>query len=246
MGARVAPSLVDPAPFTRIKRLISDPLAKKRFLLAALVLLAGDLVLISADVLQRISLLSDDRFLVTREGGFGEMFQYAKAATASLWLALLAVRRPSATPATWAMLLAVVVIDDALAVHERIGVRMAAALGLPGVGTVRPNHVGELLFFGFMGIVFGGALIAAWRFGQNRDRMLTLALMPSFGALAICAVVLDAISSLTRRSPLAPAFALAEDGGEMIALSVLLSILFACAQGLGLPDRSSKRRNLSS
>lgn len=227
MTEHIASRLMSLPTFPRIRGVMSDRIAEKGFLIAVLFWLTGDLLLLSADVLHRNQLLSDTRFLVTREGGFGEMFQYAKAATASLLLALFAARRTSATAATWAFLLAAVFIDDALAVHEKVGGPLAAALGLPGFGAVRPNHLGEGVFLALMGIISCGALEAAWRFGRNPDRMLTLALMPSFAALAICAVALDLISSLTRRLTVAPVFALLEDGGEMMAMSVLLSTVCA-------------------
>lgn len=238
MTEHIASRPINLPTFPRIRGVITDRIAEKGFLIAVLCLLTGDLLLLSADVLHRTHVLSDDRFLVTREGGFGEMFQYFKAATASLLLALFAARRTSATAATWAFLLAVVLIDDALAVHEKVGVTVAAALGLPGFGSVRPNHLGEVVFFGLMGVVFGGGLLAAWRFGRNSDRMVTLVLMPSFGALVICAVVLDLISSVTRPLIWAPIFALLEDGGEMVAMSVLLSIVYAHVSQTSAPARS--------
>jgi len=196
----------------------------RRVLAVSVVLILGvDVLLIAADVLQRNHVLSDSRFLVTRERGFGEIFQYAKAAAAAVLLAGLAVRRRSATALLWAALLTFVAFDDSLQVHERAGRVLAAALPLPAIGSARPNHLGELLFFASAGFAAAIVFACVWLRADPADRRISRLLVWSFGALAVCAAGLDAVSAVTHDTALGPVFAVLEEGGEMLALTALFS-----------------------
>ncbi len=182
----------------------------------------GDAILIGADVLQRNGVLSDVRFLVTHEAGFGEIFQYVKAALAVVMLATLAIRRRSVSALMWAILLTIVLLDDSLSIHERAGVHLAAVAGLPHAGALRANQVGELICFAGLGLLCAIAVAVGWYRGDPEDRRFSRTLLVWFGALGFCAVVLDAVASLARGSAVAGAFGVLEDGGEMIVLTFLL------------------------
>lgn len=192
-------------------------------------LLCTDLALVAADLLHRGGLLEDPRFLVTRERGFAEMVQYAKAGLAAGLLAIAAIRRTSPAATVWSVLLAVVALDDAFTWHERAGMPIAQWLQLPDVGSMRGNHIGELLFFAAIGAAAFAAIAVTWRVGHAFDRRLTLGLCGSVGLLALCAVVLDGFSALTRHSAIGPVIAVAEDGGEMLALSLVLFTVWVLA-----------------
>jgi hypothetical protein len=204
----------------------------RRTLTFAFALTVGlDLLLIGADILQRNDLLSDSRFLVTHERGFGEFFQYAKAMSAAVLLAALAVRQRSRAALLWALLLMFVAADDSLQLHERAGQLLAAKLALPAIGAARPAHLGELLFYAIVGLPAAAALAAVWLRGGAEDRRIMPVLLCSFGALVVCAVGLDAIASLTHDSAVGPLFAVLEDGGEMLALTTLVcSVLYLLVQ----------------
>jgi hypothetical protein len=184
-------------------------------------------LLIAADVLHRQHYLAGARFLVNHETGFGELVQYGKAAAACAMLASLAVRRWSISTLAWAGLLLFVLVDDSMSIHERAGNRLAAGFGLQGWGSLRANHVGELIFFGCAALVCAAVLASAWYFGREEDRRLSRALIVWFGALGFCAVVLDAVSSLARGSNLAELAAIVEDGGEMVVMSMFVATLAA-------------------
>lgn len=190
-------------------------------------LLLADGLFIAADILQRHQMLHDIRFLVTQDRGYGELFQYAKAGAGCFLLLLMARRRRSATALTWAGLLALVLMDDSLQLHERAGDLLGARLGLPAFGTLRSNQVGELLFYGALGVATLGALGYAWSRADAEDRALSRRLFGWFAALGFCAVVLDAVDSLMRKSTWATDFALLEDGGEMVVLSFLTATVWS-------------------
>ena len=184
-------------------------------------LLLGDALFIGADILQRVHVLHDTRFLVTHDRGFGEWFQYCEAALSCFLLGQIGARRSSRTALTWAGLLALVLADDALQLHEHAGDVLASLLGLHSFGALRANQVGELIFYSVVGAGCLAALAAAWWRGDAEDRELSRRLFPWFAALGFCAVILDAADSLLRRTAWGVEFALLEDGGEMIVLSFL-------------------------
>jgi hypothetical protein len=184
-------------------------------------LLVGDAVFIAADILQRQQVLHDVRFLVTHDRGFGEWFQYCKAALGCLLLARTGSRRSSVAAFTWAALLAFVLLDDSLEIHEHAGEILASLFRLPSLGSLRGNQLGELIFYAFVGTGCLVALALAWWRADLEEQALSRTLFPWFAALGFCAVFLDAVSSLTRKTPWAIDLALLEDGGEMVVLSFL-------------------------
>jgi hypothetical protein len=190
-------------------------------------LLLGDALFTGADILQRVHVLHDARFLVTHERGYGEVFQYSKAALGCFLLVQIGVRRSSGTAFTWAGLLALVLGDDALQLHEHAGDVLASRLGLPSFGALRANQAGELIFYSVVGAGCLAALAAAWWRAGTEDRELSRRLFPWFAALGFCAVILDAVDSLMRRTSWGVEFALLEDGGEMIVLSFLTASIWS-------------------
>ncbi|MDQ3070905.1 MAG: hypothetical protein M3R55_14400 [Acidobacteriota bacterium] len=189
--------------------------------------LVADATLILADISHRQGVLSHLSFLVTEESGFGEIFQYGKTAVGVLLLTILSARRASLSALIWALVLLLVLLDDSLELHERGGVYLAGALGLESIGALRGNHLGELIAFAGLAVCCMIAVGVGWRYGDREDRRLTRTLLMWFGALAFCAVVLDAVSSFTRRSRFGGGVAALENGGEMIVMSLLVISVWA-------------------
>lgn len=199
------------------------PLRRHAAALVAL-LLALDFMLISADVLRHRGVLEDARFAITRERSFGEMFQYAKFA--AMILLLLTARCRSTGALLWSALFALLLVDDSYAVHEQLGLSLATSLGLPGMGPLRPVDLAEL-------IVFAGAAVAVlvplafmvWR-GDAASRALTLALVPPLALLGTFAVGADVVHSLSRWQSFRYLTGLIEDGGELVATTLLLAVCY--------------------
>jgi hypothetical protein len=188
----------------------------------AVAFFAVDGLLIGGDMLIRSGVLSDVRLWLGREGGYAEWWQYAKASGIAALLTRMAVDRRSAVLLVWAALFAYVVGDDAGQWHERAGMYIGDALRLPSIGSMRSNHLGELVYLGLVGSVLLGALAAALMRGGWRDAAFSRDMVLWVGALAAFGVVLDAVHSLVRQTRLNAAVAIAEDGGEMVVLTLLL------------------------
>lgn len=187
-------------------------------------LLAVDTVLICADVLHRHAVLADDRFRVSVERGFGEMFEYAKLAATAAVLASLALRWRSWAVLFWTALVAYLVVDNAFAVHEEMGVLIARFLELPRVGDVRPVDLGELVFLGGVGAIAGLGIVAILRSASLRARRLTRALSAGLLLLAFFGVLVDLVHRLVSRTWLEPTASVVEDGGELLVMSGFLWI----------------------
>jgi hypothetical protein len=183
-----------------------------------------DIVLISGDLLRHGGLVHDIRFAVTTERGYGEWFQYAKAAAVALLL--LRARGKSPVVFVWAGLFAYLMVDDAFAVHESFGRFAAPVLGLPAIGSLRPEQMGELLFYAVIGLVFITALAVLLRGGDPEGRSLSVALALPFTLLVFFGVVMDMLHSLARDSSYRYATGVIEDGGEMVAMSVLVALVY--------------------
>jgi hypothetical protein len=195
------------------------------------VLLAIDAALISGDILHRQGVLTDRRFSVSLERGFGEMFEYAKLTATASVLVWTAFRWHSWATGFWAVLLGYLVADNAFAVHERMGAVLARQLLLPRIGNMRPVDFGELCFLGLVGAVAAIGFAAIMRFASSRVRRLTWQLGAGLFALAVFGVGLDVVHRLVSRTSLQSTAAVVEDGGELVVTSLLLWVTWrVCGQ----------------
>ena len=226
----------------------------RRAVWIAVILLVIDALFISADVLRHVEMLHDPRFAVTTERGFGEWFQYAKAAT----IVLLLLTAPSARAGAraWASLFAYLLLDDAFEIHETLGLKLAARVSLPAIGSIRPGQVGELVLYVAIGLIFAVALGLALRHGDRRSWALCGALALPFALLVFFGAVMDVVHSLLRGHSYRYAAGVIEDGGEMVAMSLLAAMAYWASRrtpsplpssaSLGASKRTSAESRLSS
>lgn len=192
-----------------------------------LVLLVVDGVFITLHVLASNGWLTGTRrFLITREQGYGELFQYVKTFAAATLLWRVSRHQASLTALTWAVALAAILIDDAFAVHEWLGRAIGVRMFEDGALGMSAAHQGELLFL-MLGAT--GVLVAVagttWLEGPDAHRV-TKALAGAVALLATCGILVDAIHSLLAQSALRGALIVIEDGGEMLAMSAIVAIAF--------------------
>lgn len=157
---------------------------------------------------------------------YGEFFQYVKNVWAILLLALLALRRRAGVYVAWAIVCAYFLIDDAFQLHERAG--WAAHAAFPGVSAAM--HVAELAWLAGVGLLLTGVVIAAHLRAAPEDRAVSAVLVVLFGVLIVFGVVVDAVHHLVFPARVFDApFTTLEDGGELLALSLVVAFLFAVA-----------------
>lgn len=177
------------------------------------IMLATDLVFLAIHAAHvRFDVPGSGLWLISRDRGFPELFQYLKEA-AVVALMLRHVRR-SASPVylAWAALFTYLLLDDSLKIHETLGDDLAGRFGFGTAFGIEARDLGQILVSATAGaILFGLVAITAVR-DRSPARRLTVRLVAIIAALAFFGVVTDVIDAIDL-------FGLVEDGGEMIAMS---------------------------
>lgn len=196
--------------------------------LLLVMLLVLDLAFVSMHVTQFfVGVPESPYFRVDVDRSYPEIVQYGKL----LWAATLLT-------ATWwrwrrtlwlasAALALYLLLDDALMLHEQAGV----VLQLPLPAQVEPwrMYVQEALFM----LAVGGALLAimvvAYLRAEPETRRVGRVIVYLFLAVAFFAILVDLVHVAFEQQLTFDFVAILEDGGEMVATSVLVAFLFNLA-----------------
>jgi hypothetical protein len=153
-------------------------------------------------------------FRLARDRGFAELIQYGKFVLVILMLMQWNRRRRSTLLAAWVLLFSVMLVDDAVGLHEAIGGALMRVIEIPDWGGVRIKDLAE---FGSFAFVEGSVcLYVLFRHIQAPADLrayswgLALALAP----LLLIGVLLDILPFHTLEQP-----------GEMVAMSILLGFV---------------------
>lgn len=173
----------------------------------------------------------DPSYSIETDRGFAEIFQYVQ----EYWLILLfGWLAFSGAPGylTWALLFGYIVIDDAFTIHERLGVVVANLFSYHPL-LLRARDFGELTVLGAIGGIFLILLSATYYWGSAMFKQVCKTLLLLMCALVFFGVVVDMLHILTgKASVLTPIFALLEDGGEMVVMSVLCWYVYNLLQAV--------------
>lgn len=201
------------------------------FLLVHLVHKAGHVSLVDLD------------FNLTHEGGLAETFQYAKETFIAGVLALQAVRWRSGTYGLWALLFGYLALDDSLALHERGGAALAAALQLEPAWGLRRIDLGELMVAAIMALAVMLMLAAIARWGRASLHRASSEMLMLLALLAVCGVGFDMLH-VEAISHGVPGMGIAEDGGEMAVMSLIAACVVqqACDTGQTATGRDGRSR----
>jgi len=240
LGQELSQPLAEPdtAPFptSRVKAILAHCLVlarpatgADRALLAALVLADG--VMIASYVAFayaehyaiRGSLFYGNLNFSFVDGGYPESYGYGKQVLVALLLLATHAATRQAVYRMLALLFAVCVLDDSLALHEAFGSFMAAHAGIP-------VRVGELVGWGLIGLAPVLAVLAGYRRSDARSRADAEAVLAGFAILLFFAVGMDVVHGVIGRfvSGFQTVLTIAEDGGELFALTLI------CALALGI------------
>ena len=166
---------------------------------------------------------SSPLFDLGRERGYGEVFFQMLTGWAIVLLLITAVRRRAGIFLIWAATAAYLLIDDYFVIHEHIGGWFALNARLSA-------HLGELLWLAGIGAIVILAIAVAYRFARPDIRPITITIATLFAALAFFGVAVDAIHAPFRGVPVVDSlFTALEDGGEMIAMSLMVVYLVSLA-----------------
>lgn len=204
-------------------------------------LLAADVLLIVGHILfLTTSFVQDINYSILTERGFGETFQYLK----SFWLVLLfgwlvLLTREKGYLA-WAAVFGYLGLDDLQEIHEEIGNDLAVRYEFTEFLGQRPRDLGEMIIFGVAGAVLLSLLaIAYWR-GSETFRRRSKTLVKLSALLVFFGIGVDAVHILFLESAGDDPLGAIEDGGEMIALSVVCWYTFRLLVPQVNPARSAE------
>lgn len=162
-----------------------------------------------------------------------EMWGYIKEILIIAIAARYAMRSSNSFSLAYAVLFIAVLLDDSLQLHERLGGWLAHSAGLGSLGFLMAPIL-------ISGTPFALVLLAYWMLpGRERSRFTPPLLL--FFMLSFLAVVMDhMVDALVGTHRMQTLFALIEDGGEMVCLTMIVGIwLRLLAQPAPLSDDAS-------
>ena len=163
---------------------------------------------------------------IESDGSIPELFNYLKWAASAVACAYAFSRRREPLYLAWAMLFSYFLLDDANRIHEQLGNRLATAFDLGPALALRGQDFGELAVSLTVGTVLLSVMaVVYWRADNFDDsKRFTQRQLPWLAVLIFCGVVVDLLHvqiGIFRLPTLTLIFGVIEDGGEMIAASVL-------------------------
>jgi len=214
--------------------------------LLALVLLVLDGIYLLGNVIHLGSNDPDERrtyFSVPQwdgnyDGSYIEVFGHTQLLAGAILLAVLAVTRRSYTFSAWTVVLVTLVVDDFFQLHERWGATLVQGLDLPAVAGLRPQDLGELLVWGVLGCVLGGALVAVYAAAPRNERRDSRELFGWLCLLALFAVVIDQLHIILEPQVphwVALALTLTETAGELVGMTLIVLAIHRIALWPPLP-----------
>lgn len=190
-----------------------------------------------ANTIPGISWIGNDVLRLDRDRSVAELFNYLQALVTVALLGRAFFLSRQGVYLAWGFVFAFILLDDAMLVHERIGGLLAARLDLPALPGLRPRDVGELMVWGLAASLLLPLLVWGFKSSTRQAAGYGALLTLIFVLLVFFGMGMDMVHIVVGRwSRLADAaIAIAEDGGEMLALAL------ACSFALLLDRRLSSR-----
>ena len=192
-------------------------------------LLPVPLLLLAHELHQRgVPPFTSVRWDVDVDRGWMEVLGYGYLLLAACLLARPARSRPTAPVHTaWSLALVVLVLDDAVALHERGGGWLDRRVALPNLPGLRTQDVGELLVWAALGAAVALVLWSCHRTSPEAPRHDSRRLCALVGVLVLFAVGVDmlhiVVQAVTSSDVVELVVTCVEAGGELGAMAALLA-----------------------
>jgi hypothetical protein len=197
--------------------------------LLLLLLFCADFVFIAVHCIQELTpLINNELYSIGEDRGYSEIFQYIKWFWIIVLFTYLTISRRSFSFVAWGVTFLYLLCDDALSIHEKIGVLITGNLGFEPPFGLRPQDLGELAVSAVAGIALTPLLIWAYLLGSqafknmSQDMLLLILLLAFFG------IVVDTVHMSAKDLGFKVDFILEiiEDGGEMLVASLMVWYIF--------------------
>ncbi|GEM_PF-423035 len=196
--------------------------------LLLVLLLCADLAFIVLHSVNVLSpLLNNPLLSLQKDNGYPEFFQYIKWSWIIALLTYVSITRRSLNFSAWGVFFTYLLFDDALAIHEKVGERIARNLTMiPPLG-LRLQDIGELAVTGVAGAFLLSFVLVSYRYGPKTFRKMSHDLFPLIFALAFFGVFVDMLHiSIQPGWKTNQVLTVIEDGGEMIIASIICWYIF--------------------
>jgi hypothetical protein len=191
-------------------------------------LIATDLLLLLTHVLHtHTGYFADPDYSLNAERGFAGMVQGLQLLWISAILFQFFIWRRNLFFLSWFLLFGYLLLDDWFSVHERVGEQVALALGMDSGFGLRAQDLGELVVYGSTGAVLLAVVVLGYLRGDSAHRAIGRSLALLMAALIAFGVGADMVHSILMFSWADEAGLILEEGGEMLALSLICGYLFA-------------------
>lgn len=161
------------------------------------------------------------------EGGYGEVFQYTKYLWAAILIGWFAAKNRAWRFVSWSIVFLYFLADDCLAIHETLGALVASRVNFELPLGLEPVDFGDLTTL-ISAAAALAILVFAAQLGAGRNvKHAFMELAALAVILGLFSVAVDLLHGLLKADPLRD-FLLGtfEDGGEMIAASLLVWYCF--------------------
>ena len=214
-----------------------------------IILIFTDLVFILIHMINvHTDLLNSSLYLLSRDRGFAEFFQYAKELWIAILFLMLAIKQKSGIFYVFSLLFIYFLIDDSLEVHENFGRLLSEIFQFQSLLGIRGVDIGELLVSGVFGLLFVTAIVLFFLLSDEITRRIAHYLFVLLGLLVIFGVLMDMLEVMAPTPTLSGILLVIEEGGEMIVMSVITWFVFRLKAPFDqlpmnwLPIKSSKNR----
>lgn len=204
-----------------------------------LLLISADTAFVMVHLVHGLSpFLNNSLYSIETDRGYSEIFQYVKTYWIVIMLAALGWRTREYVYVTWMLLFAYLLCDDAFQIHERGGDAIARYWGYESALGLRAQDFGELTAAGVFGLVFLVLIVImslrSTRDAKNASKDLTLL----FGVIVFFGVIIDMLHIVAGDGYAQGAFGVVEDGGEMLAMSVVCGYVLNLVERRGIASTS--------
>ncbi len=187
-------------------------------------LVLADLAFMMVHGLYKMHLVSNAMFSIRMDFGYAEVYQYVKEYWIVALLFLAAIKTRRIIYFAWSLLFLYLLLDDSLQIHEKLGAYLVNYFGFQPLFNLRAEDFGELIvsaFFGFLLFTFIGA---SYLFSDLVAKQISKHLFILAMSVAFFGVIVDMLHTAI---PWGKTFiGLIEDGGEMLAMSIIAWYVF--------------------
>jgi hypothetical protein len=205
-----------------------------KFVLAFVV--SVDILLMLIHVVVMVGWDAPDILRIDMDGSYGEAYQYAKYVWLLILLLVYARENRNWPIVAWALLVFYFLVDDALVIHERVGLWYSSSSWSFDVGPLSAQTFGELTMSALVGLLLVVPLVVGYTRADLRTKEIYRVMVALVVVLLVFALVVDAVHALFIDVKLIDrALGFVEDMGEMLTLSAMVVYAFRLNVKGGMP-----------